>query len=259
MTLAETLLEIKRLKKLAKEDVETGNIATMNARRSRKRNAIEALKEQKNVYKRELMRTSLFIVVTGSTAEQFKTIANKNFHTLSADPDLFYKDLASRVPSALIKKSNTSIGDIFDVLGRHMEDKALELDIIGYPQLIFKQTYRKTIVNKEDLVSLVKQAINEQVGSEIVGIQSVNAVVDQAIKKNHKAPISPLVLTVEDEAFALELNSTLRKLTNRVVLVSSGVVSEQVAAITGQLHAEGEELQKEAVGEVLKTIKQLIK
>lgn len=37
------------------------------------------------------------------------------------------------------------IRDLFDVLGRYLEDKANELDISEYPQLIFKDRYTSEI------------------------------------------------------------------------------------------------------------------
>lgn len=223
MSLSKVLEEIKRVKPYAEEDVDSGPVETMTGRRGRKNQAIESLKLFRRKYRTTLTETAAFIIVTGDKREAFSTSAVENFKCFSANPDAFYEDLANRLPSSLYQGSTESVANMFDILGRHLEDKARELDIVGYPQMIFKQQYRVTIKSKDDLVSLVRQAINDQVGSEVVGLQAVASLVDTAISKDHGGTVTPIVLTTGSEKLALDLESSLRRLHSRgVFLVVAG-------------------------------------
>lgn len=222
MSLSKVLEEIKKTKPFAEEDVETGPIETLNGRRGRKNQAIERMKTLKFEYQQDLRQSAVFIVVVGDKRNEFTSTAVESFKCFSTDPELFYEDLASRIPDVLWK-GKESVSNLFDILGRHLEDKARELGITEYPQMTFKQQYRAHISSKEDLVSLVKRAINEQVGSEVVGIQTVYTLTDTAINNDHGAKITPIVLNTADSFLALELESTLRRLNPRgVFLVVAG-------------------------------------
>lgn len=233
MTLAKTLEEIKKVKQFAEEDVENGPIETLSGRRGRKNQAVETLKRLKREYKQELISSAAFIVVTGEKREAFTSTAVESFKCFAVDPNAFYEDLSGRIPSALYT-SKESVSGLFDVVGRHLEDKASELDIIGYPQLIFKEQYRVALKTKEDLTALIKRAINEQVGAEIVGLQSVTSLVDKAINSDHDASITPIVLTTDSDQLALSLKNSLGRLHPRgVFLVVAGKGTKALKATEG--------------------------
>lgn len=222
MSLEQILKEIKEVKPFAEENVDNGPIETMTGRRGRKNQSIERLKQLKRQYTRDLMRTSQFIIVTGSMRDDLTDSLTKGDKGLfSADPEAFYKDLAGRVNPALYQGKST-VADLFDVLGRYLEDKASEIDIVEYPQLIFKERYVKKIDSVKQFTELVKLVINEQMGAEVVGIQSVNSIVDIAIDKNHASKSTTIVLNTEDPKLAEHLIKDMDRLTNRVVLAIAG-------------------------------------
>lgn len=235
MSLAKTMEEIKKVKPYAEEDVDTGPRETMAGRRGRKNQAVEQLKILKREYRLKLLESAAFIVVTGSAAEEFTKIATESFGCMSTDPDTFYKDLADRIPAALYNGTET-VSNLFDVIGRHLEDKAGELDINGYPQLIFKQEYRTTLKNKNDLLNLIRTAINDKVGPEIVGIQAASSLLDKAIASEHGKKVTPIILATDNEKLAIDLEGSLNRLHPRgVFLVVAGKGTKALKAVSGMI------------------------
>ena len=257
MSLKTTLTEIKKFQPFAVEDVNSGPAETLNARRGRKNQAIESLKRLKRDYKKELRLNSVFIVTTGSAREDFVKVATEEeFGLFSANPEQFYQDLANRVPPSLYLRKQ-GVSNIFEVLGRHLEDKMMELDINEYNQLIFKAEHAQQIDSTEQFARLVKSAINKQIGSEIAGIQAIDSLVDTAIEKNHASDSTPIILSTEDEQFALDLARDLKRLTNRVFLLVAGDATDKVKSVDNALVLQ--DTTKKSIKDALKTMKKGLK
>jgi hypothetical protein len=256
MALAEILQEIKTLKPLAEENLDGGPLETLAARRGRKFQSLERIRQLKTAYQRELGRSSLFIVVTGSAKDAFAKIGQEDLGLFVSNPDSIYSDLAARVSPELYMGKET-ISNLFDVLGRCLEDKALELDIIGYPMLRYQEKYRTTIASTEDFVNLIKRSVNDQVGAEIAGINAVRAVVDTAITRDHSAKTTSILLPTSDETLVIELMRDLGRLTPKVFLVVAGKSSKTMRGIDGAISVK--EPSMESVTAALKEIKGYMK
>jgi hypothetical protein len=233
MSLSKIVEQIKAAQAFATEDVESGPIETLNGRRGRKNQAIQQILILKNQYKTELTESAAFIVVTGEKRDMFSSVASDKFDCFTANPNEFYESLAGRIPEQLYL-GKEGLSGLFDVLGRHLEDKAGELGIIGYPQMIFRNSYRTTLKSKEDLVAMVRLAINDQVGPEMAGIQAIHSVLDAAIAKGHGAKVTPVVLSTDNETLALQLNDSLGKLHPKgVFLVVAGKGTKALRIVEG--------------------------
>jgi hypothetical protein len=234
------------------EDVDTGPRETMPARRGRKARAIEQMKTLKRDYRQALLQSAVFIVTTGSEKDAVAQFATEKFKCFSANTTDFYEKLADRIPEALWK-GKESVVNLFDVIGRHLYDMAVDLDLNEYDQLIFKQQHYVSIKTKSDLVQLLKNAINAQVGAEIVGIQAVTSIVDNAIEKSHTKIATPIVLTTDDEKLALDLETSLRRLKPRgVFLVVAGKGTKTLRAVPGVISIK--EPSEESVEKALEQI-----
>lgn len=203
-----------------------------------------------------MLQGAIFIVVTGAQKEAFSEMATANFKCFAADPETFYNDLSNRISPSLYLGQET-ISNMFDVVGRYLEDKMMELEVTEYPQLIFKQQYHKTVKTQEEFTALVKQAINDQVGAEIVGIQAIHSLVSKAIEANYTGKLTPIVLATDDEAFLSSLTHDLERLTRRVFTVVVGKSSKTAKAISGAILVK--EPTEEAVGQVMTTINNSLK
>lgn len=256
MSLSKTLEEIKKYQVHANENLDEGPRATLSGRRGRQAQAKEQIKNLREEYIGKLMRSTAFIIVTGSGRDAFSSVATEEFNCFNADPEAFYKELSSKIP-AVLYSGKPVYSSTFDVLGRHLEDKANELGIVGYPMLVFKQQYSKMVNNLEEFTSVVKQAINEQVGSEIAGITAVRSVVDGAIAKGHSAKITPIVLNTSDDKLAVDLLENLGKLGSRAFLIVAGKATKALKAIEGAILVK--EASKETVEQALTLVSNSVK
>ena len=256
MSLSKTLEEIKVYKPISEENLMDGPRETYAGREGRKRNATSRLAELKERYIDELRLSALFILVSGSGKAQFAEVAKNEFKCFTADPEGFYKDLANRLPKELWVQK-TPAANLFDIMGRHLEDKANEMKIIGYPQLIFHSKYQKACNGLEDFKNLIKEAINDQVGSEITGLHIIRAIVDEAIEANHGGKVTPIVLATDDEKLALDLKSTLGRIGSRAFLVAAGKGAKTVKSTEGAFTVK--EITNESVENILTNIRKLVR
>lgn len=228
MSLGDILKEINRVKPLAEENVEEGPLETMTARRGRKNQSIESLKRLKQQYLTDLTRTAAFIVVIGDKRNEFTEIATQNYKCFSTDPDSFYSDVANKVPQELYL-GKEGMQNVFNVLGRYIEDKMLEFEnITGYPQLIFRQEYSRVVRTKQEFLELIKEAMVKQIGGEMVGIQSIKNIVNTAIEQSHSAQFTPIILPYANEKFALTVAKDLERISNRVFVVTAGTTEQSI-------------------------------
>lgn len=223
--LIDILAEIHKVQPFADEKVEDGPYETLNARRGRKAQATETLSRLKSSYFNELLKIAVFIVVTGDKATEFTAAANENGKYLAANPDEFFNSIISRIPPSLYL-GKESVSNLFDVVSRHIEDLAPELGIVGYPQLIFRQEYHQHFDTKEQFQHLIKRAIVNQIGGELVGIQAAKTLTEVAIKRGVAARVVPIILTTTDERFAIQISKDISQRVNpNVFLVVSGADS----------------------------------
>jgi hypothetical protein len=257
MSLETIIKEIKSLIPVANEDPNSGPENTMVGRRGRINQAKIRLSDLREEYIKDLIRSAVFIIVTGSKREEFTaTATGEKFGLFSSDPETFYKDLAARIPPTLYS-SRTEPRDLFDIIGRHLEDKMSELGLSEYNQLIFKEKYIQPVGTKEEFTGILKSAINEQIGSEIVGVQAANSIVDKAIEVGHSSKITPIVLNTQDEKLAIALSIDLERLTNRVFLVNTGKVSKELKSIADSMYVK--EVTEDSVKNALDQIRNSIK
>lgn len=231
MSLSKVLEQMTTLLPVANEDVDSGPIETLTGRRGRKRNAQDEIVRLRGEYLNKLLASTVFIVVTGSDQDAFEAIATEKFGCFTSDPESVFKDLANRVAPSLYE-GRESLSGLFDVVGRHLEDKANELGIIGYPQLLFKHQYSRAITGKDDFVQLLKTSLNEQIGSELVGINAVHSIVDLAIERKHGGPITPLLLKTADAKFVVTLLTDLERISNKVFVVVTGKAGKSLKNVS---------------------------
>lgn len=262
MSLQTILKDIELNREFAEMNAELGPETTRVGRMGQKRNAVENIKRLKAQYRKELMTSTLFIIVTGSARNHFADMATgETFGCLANDPDSIYTELASKIDTRLYGRESTK--NLFNIITNLLQDKALDLDIQSYNGLMFNERYNTTVTTAEELVPVLRRAVNEQVGSEIVGINAIFSIVDEAIKKQHSAIVTPVILCTEDESFARDLLRNLkshrgadgvnRGLTQNVFLVGAGKVSKELKDSGASIFVK--QITEDSVGEVLADIR----
>lgn len=262
MSLITILNEMEANRPNAEMDVQLGSENTYRARIGLKKAAAETVSRLERDYRKELMSSTVFIVATGSGREAFTELATSDtFGCFATNPDDFYLDLSSRIDPSLFGREG--VKHLFKIASNILEDKAMELDIESYNMLQFNEKYNRGVKNAEDFALLVREAITDQVGSEIVGLNAVHSIVKTAISKKHSASVTPVILSTSDEKFALELYNNLkshkdkngekRGLTPNVLLVVAGKASKDLGKSKDVLVVKN--VSQESVGEALTSIR----
>ncbi len=265
MSLSNILQEIQVNQAAADINPNQGPPETLNGRIGMKRNASENIGRLKLQYRKELMSQAVYIIVTGSNRDAFSEVASgDSFGCFVTDPDDFFKDLSSRIDKSLFGRESTK--NLFNIAGNILEDKALELDINSYQALSFNEKYNVTVNTAEGFVPVIRTAVNDQVGSELVGINAVYSVVDKAVKKGYNATVTPVILSTSDEGFALDLSRNLKRhqmpdgtwrgLTDKVFLVAAGDASKSLKSSLGTFSVK--KPTEETVGQTLTAIRSKI-
>ena len=265
MSLSTILKEIETHRPNSLIDVDKGPKEMYGGRRGLKLNATESIKRLRLQFRTELMAQVAFIVVTGSNRDKFTEVASTDeFGCFSVDPDDFFKDLTSRIDKTLFGRETTR--NLFNIATNVLEDKALELDINSYPMLHFGEKYNTTARTPEEFVPIIRNAVTEQVGSELVGVNAVYSVVDKAIEKGYNATVTPIILNTPDEQFALDLFKNLKKhthtdgmsrgLTSKVFLVAAGKTSKELKGTLGAFAVK--DANESSVGQTLTAIRSKI-
>lgn len=237
MTLQTILERIKNLKPYVDQDLREGHYSTLDSLRARQRNAIEETNALKREYFNSLKNSAVFIVVSGQNKEEFAQTAVSEFHCFSADTMAMFKDLASRVPKELyLGKVATAV--LYDNIQNHLSDKATEMGISAYPMFSFKAEYQRNLDTQEDLENACKKVVLDQVGAELVGIESLNSILDKAVAMGHSATLTPVVLQANNDAEALQMVEGLKRLSKRAFAVNAGKLNKGQKTTAGILHSK---------------------
>lgn len=221
MSLQRTMLEIKNVSHFANEEVSEMPRETLGGRMARQRKAQEELKSLTETYRQQLLASSVFILVTGSERDQFLKTATEDFKFFSADADQFYADIANSL-SADLYVGKESSSNLLDVISRVLENKALEVGIVGYPMLTFRQEHRRLIKDKADLIELIKEIVSTQIGAEVVGAQATKTILSNAIASGHDGNTTPVLLSVSGEKSLVDTAAGLERITRRVYVITAG-------------------------------------
>lgn len=257
MSLNAILQEIEKTRPVATLDLTLGNENTFRGREGMKRAAVDRLEQLKTDYKKALVESTFFIILTGANRTLFNEVAsNPDFGCFSVDPDNFYNDLASRVDSKLFGRESTKY--LFNIANNALYDKALEIGVSrnSIVEIKFDERYNRAVKNTNELAALLKQAVNDQIGSEIVGLDAITSIADRALEQKHSGSITPVLLNTGDENFALDLQKNLTRLKTKTFIVVAGKASKTLQTFPGAFVVKN--VTEETVGETLKSIRNKI-
>ena len=185
------------------------------------RRAKEDLKELYLQYRTELKQRAAFILTTGSQRDEYASLAEKDFGCFSLDANTFYLEILAEVPARLYTNMTSSPG-LFDHFAARFGDRALDIEIIGHPPLLFESKYKKVLTGEDDALALMKRAFNNSIGGEVVGLDAIHRVASKAVNENFIEKTVPIILLIDDELLLRELAKDLKKLTPNVFVVSTG-------------------------------------
>lgn len=255
-TLENILKSIEVLQPTADMDPMIGPYETAVGRKGMQRQAVERISDLRLEYKSVLSQTGLFMVVTGPQRQAFADLAESDtFGCFSVDADDFYKSLIAKINPISFGRERTS--HLFTVASNALYDRAMELGIGSYNAIQYSNEFSAYVNNPEEFLPILKKAINLQVGSEIVGMHTIDILLDRAIAKKHSTSVTPIILNCPDDMLAVDLVANLPSLYKNVFLVSAGKPSKTLAGNKNLLQVKT--VSEESVGEALKTIRSNMK
>ena len=230
MSLEQILGKINEEKVVAEMDLDTVSAKALPYKKGQVESAKSRLEGLYIDYKNELLKKAIFILVTGDESSQFAEIAKEEYKCFSVDGKILFKEIVSELnPDLYVDKVINA--SIFDVIGNILEDKMKRLDIISYNSLIFNSKYGRTVKTKGDMIDVVKEAVSEIVGGEVIGLDALERITLDAVNSNYKSGIVPILIHSNDEQFIIDISDSLRKLNPRVVRIGAGRLEKDINAL----------------------------
>lgn len=248
MSLSTILDQINEQKKIAQQDLYSVSPRALPYKKGQVDSAKAKLENLYVDYKNELLKNSVFILVAGSNSEEFSSIAEDKFKCFSVESKVMFREILQKISPELYKdkKINSSV---FEVIGNVLEDKMKLLDVGSYNQLMFDAKYLRVVKDEEEMLNVIADAITETVGSEVIGLDALERITQQAVDKNYKSRIVPILVHSADEDFISSISDGLKKISPKVIKIAAGKTSEKFKAKINL-----EETNEKTVEETLKTI-----
>lgn len=235
----------------ANDDLKDATNNTRPMREGNKRAAKEQLVALKDQFRLLLTQTASYLIVTGPQASDLATAAESTKAALVVNPDDFYNEVLNKIDERAYM--NRMIDSSFaNTLSNVLEEVTLSIGVQSYPQLNFRSEYIQMITSKEQVLAVVKQIINKEIGSDLVGIYAANKVLDQAIERGPNS-FTPVLLHTTDEALALGLSKDLKNLSPNVFLVTVGKASKALKGVPNSISLK--EANAEALEQLLEAVK----
>lgn len=249
------LEEISRTGKMADLKVSAKNSGTVQNLLGRKRSAQLRLPELKRKYRNELRGRILPVIVAGSGASEFLSLASEKVGAITVDGEALYKELLKRMPSqASSGKMTTKV--IVDILSSHFMDIANESEVISYPSITHNNRQSFAVKNKNDLEKLIKQVVNSKVGSEFTMVYNLVGISERAIEMEFSSKTLPVLVGVEDESLVDEIVKSYQNFLGAAFLLTAGELKSNMSE---KALASVDSVTEESVSSALKKVKTALK
>lgn len=217
MTSFESLIkEIEKNRKAAMAEIpENADPRTLTTRIGIKKRAKQNLEDLSLEYRNHVKSNSIFMLPKGKETSSFVEIAQKDFGCFEVSADEIYNLIADGVDKRYYDNQVSSPA-LFDIFMGVFNDICDQVGILGYQAVLFESKYSRRLTSREELVSLIKEAFNDKVGSELVGIYTVDKVSRLAIEQGYKGQTIPIILHTEDEKLLDTLATSLKNLSPNV-------------------------------------------
>lgn len=213
--------EINRNRELASRAIpEDADPRTLTTRIGHQKRAKQNLKDLFLEYRNHVRQNAVFILTSGKQHESFTSIATEEYGCFAVNADEIYERIADEINPRNYINTSASPG-LFDMLMSVFNDICDEIGIMGYPAVLFESKYKRQLKSKEDFVNLIKEAFNDKVGSDLVGLYAVHKVSRLGIDSGYSGTTIPVILYTEDKSLTENLESSLKNVNPNVFKVST--------------------------------------
>lgn len=221
MNFEELIKEIEKNREIASLEIgENADPRTVTTKIGHIKRAKINLKDLFLEYRKHVMEQAVFIVTKGKQYQSFVDTATSEYGCFAVDANEVFETVAKDVNKAnyLNKTSNASL---FDILMSVFNDVCDQIGIVGYPMVTFSTKYKRNIKSKEEFVSLIKEAFNEKIGSELITLYAVDKVARKAMDEGYSGTTIPVILYSEDTKDTEEIAQGAMKINPNVFEVST--------------------------------------
>lgn len=213
--------EIEQNKTIAETEIPLdADPRTLTTRIGQQKRAKQNLEDLFLEYRKHVGLNSVFILTKGKQYESFAQIAREEYNCFSVNADELYNFIADQIDPR--NYTNVSAGPgLFDMFMSIFNDVCDQIGIISYPAILFESKYQRKLSGREDVIKLIKEAFNEKVGSEIVGLYAIDQVAKKAIESGYSGTTIPVILHSEDSELTETLENSLKNITQNVFMVST--------------------------------------
>jgi len=247
--LEQILDEINKQKQIAETDLSQVSPRAYPYKKGQVDSAKNKLEGLYIDYKNEILNRAVFILVTGSESESFGNIAKQDFGCFSISGETLAKEIVNDIHPQLYK-GKTVNASIFDVVDNVLEKKMKALDVLSYNSLMFNSKYQRVVKNEDEMVLVVRDALNDIVGGEVVALDALERTAQEAVNKNYRSKIVPILIYSEDFSLIQTLSRDIIKINPRIVRVIAGDSDLEDFNTIANLT----DVDSEGVGEALKKI-----
>jgi hypothetical protein len=224
-SLKDIMEDIQKTKKIAELKPSTD----VNVRRMQTGNIMQAKEKLKDLYmqyRKSVLANAVFMVAVGSLSSKLAKKSKKDFGTYSFSAEEMISSIVDQIPKPLYENKLGSRA-LFDHVMARFEERAMQIDIIGYTPILFKQEYKKIIKDKKELIDMLKDAFAKTVGLEVIGLDAIEKTSSIAVEEKFEGKVVPILLNTEDEEYALKLIKDLSRLSPKVILIKAGKTSSE--------------------------------
>lgn len=159
-------------------------------------------------------RSSLSIVLlVGSTAKELgEAIENKAAGSLVYNGNGLFDEIMDSLPVEA-KNGRMSPKHVIDLVGSHFEEIARDIDVMAYPQFVYKHKNGATIATEADTYELVKRVMIENLGSKVMLEFNVATAAQKSLDAGFSGKKIPLFLYTSDVSVANEYSKDYKTIT----------------------------------------------
>jgi hypothetical protein len=247
--LEQILDEINKQKKIAEIDLAEVSPRAYPYKKGQVDSAKNKLEGLYIDYKNEILNRAVFILVTGDKSKEFANVAKEEYSCFSVSGETLAEEIVNDI-SPQLYQGKTVNASIFDVMDSVLEKKMKALDVVSYNSLMFNTKYQRVIRNKDEMVTVVRDAVNDIVGGEVVALDALEKTAKEAVNKNYRSKLVPILIYSEDFNLIKTLSRDIVKINPRIARIIAG--ESEVKDLNTV--AELTDIDSEGVGKALKQI-----
>jgi hypothetical protein len=209
--------EIRQQQELTKKEI-VPDARTINTQLGNIKRAEKALTHLFIDLRNEVKSNLVLILVGGKHSEEFSKIAEESFACLTFEADAVFKEMASGVDDMFLGKSATP--GIFDIAMGGMSDISHEIGIVGYNYVQFKSEDAIQINDRKDLVNLIANAFNREIGAELVVLKAVHDATIKIMDSDFNGKKVPVILHSDNKQLMSKIAEDAPRATKNVFVVN---------------------------------------